>query len=93
MSDLSWKLKQWFRKALPFAVVGALVWGAYTLHKRGTFRYGFKPAVMSVLRHVPFIGSKFRHWSGGQSRPSFTYRGRAVRKHRAFRGRHYRRRH
>ncbi len=92
MSDLSWKLKNFFRKAFPIALVaGVLYWG-YSLYRQGTFRHGVKYAITSILHRLPYFGSRFKHYesSSVSSAPSYAYSGRSVHRHR---GRHHRRRH
>jgi len=86
MRDIGWRLKQWFRKLFPLALIGAFLYGGFNLYKAGAFRRGFGPAVTSALRHVPYFGSRFKNYSPGRSsRKSYSYQG----KKRG--GRHYRR--
>lgn len=85
MSDFTWKLKQFLRKIFPLALIGALLYGGWNLYKQGTFRHGPKYAVMTILHKIPYFGSRFRHYGGYSSGPSYAYSGR--------RGHGYRRRH
>ena len=78
MSDLIWKLKRFVRKAFPIALIGAFLYGGYTLYRQGAFRHGVSHAVTSVLRRLPYFGSRFRHYSGGRS--SYAYSGRGSRR-------------
>ena len=81
MRDLGWKLKQWFRQLFPIALIGAFLYGGYNLYKAGAFRRGFGPAVTSVLGHVPYFGSRFRHYvpSFSSPRKSYSYQGKSRR--------------
>lgn len=84
MGAWTWKAKQLFRKALPFLVVFALGYGVV----HGWAGRGARRAVVSVLRHVPIIGSRFA------ARPrysSYQKRYRGARKH--YRGQGRRSRH
>lgn len=57
--SLIWRLKMWFRKLLPIAIISALVYGGYNMYRDGAFRHGVGPAVNYMIRHIPFFGSKF----------------------------------
>ena len=68
MSDLVWKIRQWFRKCVPLVMVGALAFGGYHLYRQGTFRNGLG-TLSSWTSKIPYFGSKFSH-SGASSRVS-----------------------
>ncbi len=92
MRDLGWRLKQWFRKIFPLALIGAFLYGGFNLYKAGAFRRGFGPAVTSALRHVPYFGSRFSHYTPGSSRKSFSYAKKSRGRHNRSAGRRHRRR-
>ena len=94
MNDLMWKLKQLFRKVLPFAVIGGLLYGGWTLHRQGAFRHGPKHAILAILHKIPYFGSRFQHYGGGGygPSPSYSYSGRGNR-HRSYRRHRHHRRH
>lgn len=67
MSNFSWKVKQWFRKMLPLALIVAVLYGGYHLYRQGTFRRGLKPAITSMLHKLPYFGSRYKHYNRSQS--------------------------
>ena len=71
MGNLSWKAKQFVRKLLPITLILAAVYGGYSMYRKGTFRRGIGPAMGSVLKHIPYFGSRFKHY--GQSK-SYSYK-------------------
>jgi len=97
LDSMMWRLKQWFRKVLPIALIGAVCYGGYNMYRAGALRHGVGPAFNYVVRSIPFFGSKFGHYRGrsGSVAQGRSYRGRssakAHRKSRSHR-RHYRRR-
>lgn len=56
-------MREFLRKLVLLAMVGALGYGGYHLYRQGTFRRGLGPAVASVLQKVPYFGSRFKHYS------------------------------
>ena len=94
MGDLIWKLKQWLRKLFPIALIGAFLYGGFNLYKAGAFRRSFGSTVSSMLQHVPYFGSRFKHYSPSSSHRSYAYQGRRGRTRHARRHghRHSRRR-
>ena len=85
MGDLIWKLKQLFRKIFPIALIGAFLYGGFNLYKAGAFRRSFGSTVSSMLRHVPYFGTRFKEYIPSSSRRSYSYQGKRSR------GRHVRR--
>lgn len=67
MSSLSWKIRQFASNLVPLLVIGGIAYGGWHFYKKGTFRHGIAPAVSSVLRQIPYFGSRFRHYTSGSS--------------------------
>jgi len=66
MGNLSWKIREAFRKFLPLAIVLAVAYGGYQMYRKGSFRHGLKPAIYSVLHKLPYFGSRFRHYRSSE---------------------------
>lgn len=64
LDNLIWKLKMWFRKLLPIALIGAVLYGGYDMYRAGVFRRGVGPAVTYMLHKIPYFGSRFGHYRG-----------------------------
>jgi len=86
LDNIIYKVKQLLRKALPLVLIALVLYGAYNVYRRGSLSRGLKYTATSVLRKIPFIGSKFGHSS------SYSYSGRGHRHHHG-RYRHHRRHH
>lgn len=81
--NLMWRLKVWFRKLLPIALISAVVYGGYNMYRDGAFRHGVGPAINYVVRHIPFFGSKFGHsHRGSVAAGRYSKRGKHHRHHR-----------
>jgi len=105
MGQILWEIKQAATKLIAILLVGAVGFGGYQLYQEGAFRGGVAHATKTILRKVPYVGSRFKHFFASSSqrtagRHSVSYRNsrkkglsqrRAARSHRA-KTRHYRRR-
>lgn len=69
--DLGYKVRQLAEKIIPLTIVGALAYGGWTLYKKGTFRYGLKPALTQAVSDIPYFGSRFRHYIGSSNGSSY----------------------
>lgn len=65
MNNLIWKMKQTLNKAVPYLVILTVLYGGYYVYRKGSLTRGIGAAVSSVVRHIPFFGSRFRHYGGG----------------------------
>lgn len=72
MSGLMYKIREFLQNLIPVAIVGALAFGGYTLYKQGTFRNGLRPAVSSLVKKIPYFGTKFGHYTSGSSDRSYS---------------------
>jgi hypothetical protein len=101
MANLSWRARQLVRKLIPLTVVGALLYGGYTMYRHGAFRRGLRafPSSMSAFLHrLPYFGSRFRHYNVGNDShyavaPAHSRAVRHGRSRRARHRRHHRRHH
>jgi hypothetical protein len=93
MDNLTWKVKQMFRKLMPLLIGAVVLYGGYNLYRKGTFRHGIMPGVTSMLRNVPVLGSHFRRsgWGSTAYRSSYGNSHRRNRGHRGHGRRHHRR--
>lgn len=66
MDNLIWQIKTWIRKLMPIALIGAVLYFGYDMHRRGILRRGVGPSVNYVLHKIPYFGSKFGHYRGGK---------------------------
>lgn len=62
MDNLIWKIKNFFRSLIPLVVIGGIAFGGWNLYKSGTFRNGIQPGIASLVRKVPFFGSRMSHF-------------------------------
>lgn len=84
---MAWRIKQLFRKILPFLVIGGVAFGGWHLYKTN-FRHG-RASFVRVLKQIPYFGSRFGHYNGG----SRHYSRKHVARGRKARSRHFRRGH
>ncbi len=87
---MAWRIKQLFRKILPFLVIGGVAWGGWNLYKTN-FRHG-RASFVHVLKKIPYFGSRFAHYSGGSRHYSRKHVAKNRRGKYHHRRRHYRRR-
>lgn len=81
MRQILWQVKQLATKLITIALVGAVAFGGYSLYQDGVFRGGIGQASKRILRKVPYVGSRFKHFfasSSGKrrSQKSISYRKR-----------------
>lgn len=79
MGQIIWQIKQLATKIIAIALVGAVAFGGYSLYQDGIFRGGIGQASKRILRKVPYVGSRFKHFfstSSGKrrSQKSISYR-------------------
>jgi len=87
--NLTWKIKQFFRNLLPLVIIGAILYGVYGMYKKGAFRHGIRPAITSVLKKIPYFGSRFKHYGYSYAPKKF----KRDRGSKYYRGKKYYRRH
>lgn len=71
MNAFLYKVREFAQNLIPVAIIGALAFGGYNLYKQGTFRHGLKPAMHSIVKKIPYFGTKFGHYTSSSS----SYRG------------------
>jgi len=62
MGQIWWQIKQLASKLITILLVGAVGFAGFSLYKEGAFRGGFTHAGKTILRKVPYVGSRFRHF-------------------------------
>ncbi len=67
MSSWTWKIKQFFNKVFPIALIGAVLYGAVSMYNQGAFRRGLKPAITTMLYKLPYFGTRYKHYNRGKS--------------------------
>ena len=91
MSSFLYKVREFLQNLIPVAIIAGLAFGGYSLYKQGTFRNGLKPAMHTIVKKIPYFGTRFGHYSAGSSSSrsygvakrysSFKKHGRGGRKH------------
>lgn len=84
---LSYKVRQLGEKIIPLSLASALLFGGWHLYKTGTFRYGIKPVLTAAVSHIPYFGSRFRHYIHSNGRSSYVASKASVRKGKRHHGR------
>ena len=67
MSGFMYKVREFLQNLIPVAIIGALAFGGYHLYKQGTFRNGLRPAMSSIVKKIPYFGTRFGHYTTGSS--------------------------
>lgn len=89
--SMMWKIKRFFKKAFPIALIAGVLYFGYNLYKKGTFRGGFSQSFHRVVRQLPYFGSRFRGYSGSSSFATNSGYRRGGRKHYRQYKKHFRR--
>ncbi len=96
LDSLLWKLKQNISKLMPLMLIGLVLYGGATLHRRGILRQGILPTVSYIGRHIPIVGSLVPklYWTPAHHHRSFAFHHhRHHRRHHHGHRRHHHRRH
>lgn len=67
MGQIFWQIKQLATKIITIALIGAVGFGGYSLYQEGVFRGGIGPTSKRILRKVPYVGSRFKHFFSSSS--------------------------
>ncbi len=70
MSGFMYKVREFLQNLIPVAIIGALAIGGYHLYKQGTFRNGMRPAMSSLVKKIPYFGTKFGHYTSSNNSSS-----------------------